>query len=260
MTRTLAQLLQGANRIAGTWVQIAHPDIIDALGHAEFDFAIIDCEHGAFGIATAETLIRSCEAAGITALVRIPRGDVIAIGKALDAGAAGVLAPGVDTAQEAQRLVAATRFAPRGTRGACPIVRSAAHSAMPWREFAAMQDACGLIVMIETPAGVDDCVAICATEGVKAVLIGPFDLAVAMGHEGNHRHPAVDAAVRRVIEAARAEALPVFMPVFAPAPATLADEIEQWSALGVRCFAIGADKIMLLHAMQQYRHVVEASG
>lgn len=252
---TLDELLQREGRVLGTWTQIAHADLIDALGAAGYDFTIIDTEHGAFGIETAESLIRACEAAAVVPLVRVPRGDTTSIYKALDAGAAGVLVPSVESVEEAQAAVHAAGFAPRGTRGACPIVRAADHSAMPWRDFTARQAGNGVLLMIETAAGVARCEAICAVPGVKALVVGPFDLSVSLGYEGDVQAAPVQQAVQRLIAAARAASLPVWMPVFSRDEAVLAADIARWSAQGIRHFAIGADKIIVSVALARYRSV-----
>ncbi len=249
---TLSSLLRGSNRVIGTWTQIASESLIDALGHAHFDFTIIDCEHGAFGIETAERLIRACESAGLAPLARIPRGDFTALYKALDAGAVGVLAPGVESADEARELVAYTRFAPHGKRGACPIVRAAADSATQWQDFVGQQADCGVIAMIETAQGVERAAEICAVDGLKALLLGPFDLSVSMGLAGDHQHPAVLAALDAVITQAKRRSLPVVMPVFSPEPATMQAQIARWSSRGVRAFAVGADKIMVARVFSDY--------
>lgn len=250
---TLDELLQREGRVVGTWTQIAHADLIDALGAAGYDFTIIDTEHGAFGIETAEHLIRACEAAAVVPLVRVPRGDTVSIYKALDAGAVGVLVPSVESVEEAQAAVNAAAFAPRGTRGACPIVRAADHSGTAWREFAARQAGNGVLLMIETAVGVGRCEAICAVPGVKALVVGPFDLSVSLGHEGDVQALPVQQAVQRLIDAARSASLPVWMPVFSRDEAALTADIARWSAQGVRHFAIGADKIIVSAALARYR-------
>jgi 4-hydroxy-2-oxoheptanedioate aldolase len=86
-----------------------------------------------------------------------------------------------------------------------------------------------------------------------AVMAGPFDLAVSMGFNGDYRHPDVQAALQRLIAAANAHGVPVFVPVFAPERDALRAQIDQWSALGVRRFAIGADKIVVAGAFARYR-------
>jgi 4-hydroxy-2-oxoheptanedioate aldolase len=250
---SLDELLARPGRVLGTWTQIANADLIDALGAARFDFTIIDCEHGAFGIETAESLIRACEAAGIAPLVRVPRGDTTAIYKALDAGAAGVVVPSNESIAEAEAAIAASRFAPGGQRGACPIVRAADHSGLGWRDFSEAQARNGVILMIETRAGLEHCEAICALPGLKALLLGPFDLSIALGHAGDYRHPEVHSAVTRVLEAAQKAQRPVLVPVFTPDGGELQREIARWASAGIRHFAVGADKIIVVDSLRRYR-------
>jgi 4-hydroxy-2-oxoheptanedioate aldolase len=250
---TLDDLHAHSGAVIGTWSQMASGDVIDALGAAGYHFTIIDTEHGAFGIETAEQMIRACEAAGLAALVRVPRGDTTALYKSLDAGAAGVVLPSVASADEAQRLVAAARFAPEGQRGACPIVRAADHSAQPWPAFTARQQGTGVIAMIETAEGLAQCEAICATPGLKALMLGPFDLSVSLGEAGNVKAASVQAALDRLIAAAQAARLPVWMPVFSADETVLRADIAHWQARGIRHFAIGADKIVLAQALARYR-------
>jgi 4-hydroxy-2-oxoheptanedioate aldolase len=242
-----------AGRIVGTWTQFTDPQFVDLIGHAGFDFTIIDGEHGAFGIGTAAALVRAAEAAGVVPLVRVPRGDPSWITKLLDAGAAGIVAPAVESAGEAAALVAALRFAPTGTRSACPIVRMADHSLSDWSQAAASQDGAGVIALIETVAGVEQCEAIAETPGLAAVMVGPFDLSVSLGWPGMVEHEQVARSIARIVAACRRAARPVWMPVFAPEPSTLAAQIARWSVEGVRHFVIGADKIVAARALRRYR-------
>jgi 4-hydroxy-2-oxoheptanedioate aldolase len=250
---SLAELLARPGRVLGTWTQIANADLIDALGTAGFAFTIIDCEHGAFGIETAEHLIRACEAAGVAPLVRVARGDTTGIYKALDAGAVGVVVPSIESVAEAEAAIAAARFAPDGRRGACPIVRAADHSALAWRDFAEAQERNGVILMIETRAGLEHCEEICSLPGIRALLLGPFDLSVSLGHTGDYGHLEVRSALDRVLDAAQLVKLPVLMPVFSPDVEELAKEIARWAGAGIRHFAVGADKIIVTDALRRYR-------
>jgi 4-hydroxy-2-oxoheptanedioate aldolase len=249
---TLAELDARSGPVLGTWTQFTDPAFIDLLGAAGYDFTIIDGEHGAFGIETAASLIRACDAARVLPLVRVPRGDASWITKMLDAGAAGIVSPGCESAEEARTLVAATRFAPEGTRGACPIVRAADHSLRPWSEAARSQREVGAIALIETPAGVAQCEEIAAVEGLAGVMVGPFDLSVALGLPAQVDHPDVQAAITRVIAAARRAGRPAWMPVFAPEREALQAQRKSWASLGVRHFVIGADKIIAGRALADY--------
>lgn len=250
----------GGGPVLATWTQFIDPAFIDLLGAAGYACTIIDGEHGAFGIETAAALVRACDAARIVPLVRVPRGDRTWISKVLDAGAAGIVSPQCESAEEARRLVAATRFAPDGTRGACPIVRMAAHSLRPWADAAHAQQNVGVIALIETPTGVEQSEAIAAVDGLGGIMVGPFDLSVAIGLPGQLGHPSVRSPLERVVAAARSRGMPAWVPVFAAEPAALQEEVARWSALGVRHFVIGADKIIAGHALANYRRAARQAA
>jgi 4-hydroxy-2-oxoheptanedioate aldolase len=238
----------------GTWSQIASAEVIDMLGAAGFDFTIIDCEHGAFGVETAETLIRACDANGLVPVVRAPSPDPAFVGKALDAGAAAVLMPQVATAEQARAAVAASRFAPDGTRGACPCVRAGGHFITDWRSYAgAQRRETGVMALVETAEGLANIEAICAVEGLLALVLGPFDLSVSLGFEGDYRHATVQAGLQRMVAVATEHGVPVIAPVFNPDAVEARRQRDEWRALGVSHFVIGTDKIIFAEAATRYR-------
>lgn len=238
----------------GTWSQIASEECIDMLGAAGLDFTIVDMEHGAFGIDIAERLFRACDANGLVPLVRVARPDPYLVGQALDAGAAAVVAPGVSSADQARALVAAGRFAPEGTRGACPCVRAGGHFVRDWRSYVTTQRAgTGLIALVETRAGLEEIEQICAVEGLMGLVIGPFDLAVSLGFAGDYLAPEVQAGIERMAAAARAHNLPVIAPIFDPDVAEARRQQGDWTSRGATHFVIGTDKILFADAVTRYR-------
>ncbi len=251
--RAFPDLLALGRPALGTWSQIASEECVDMLGAAGLDFTIVDCEHGAFGIETAERLMRACDANGLVPLLRIARPEPFLVGQALDAGAAAVVAPGVSSAEQAAALVAAARFAPEGTRGACPCVRAGSHFIRDWPAYAGAQRAgVGVIALVETRAGLDSIEAICAVNGLLGLLIGPFDLSVSLGHAGNYADTEVQAAIDRMIAAARAAQLPVLAPIFNPDAAEARRQRETWTARGADHFVVGTDKILFADAVARY--------
>ena len=255
----LGALLAEPRVTLGTWNQIAAPEIVDLIGWNGFDYAIVDCEHGPFGIAEAERQGRACLAAGLAPAIRIARSDPIAITQALDAGLGHVVVPNVGSGAEAAAAVAATRFAPEGTRGACPCVRSAGHFTADWPTYAAAQTReTGIVALIESMTGVAAFNDILGTDGLGAVMFGPFDLSVSMGLDGDWRADAVQVAIEGMTAAAVARGCPVVMPLFS----TDADECRQmldaWQARGVRSFVIGSDKIILAHAFKGWTQALAA--
>jgi 4-hydroxy-2-oxoheptanedioate aldolase len=260
VTPDLKSLLAARETVLGTWSQIAAPEMVDLIGLNGFRFAIIDCEHGHFGMETAENLSRACDAVGIASAVRVPKNDPVLIMKALDAGIRHVVVPNVGSGEEAQRAVDATRFAPQGLRGACPCCRSGGHFIRNWQDYVIEEEArVGAIALVETAAGLSAIGEIVAVEGLAALMFGPFDLSVSMGHGGNWRAPAVVDAVRHMIETAVSAGRPVVMPVFAPDEDECRDLIATYRDLGVSTFVIGSDKIMVAHAFDRWARRLAAS-
>jgi 4-hydroxy-2-oxoheptanedioate aldolase len=246
------ELLRSGRPLLGTWSQIASEECVDLIGAAGFDFTIVDCEHGAFGIETAERLMRAADANGIAPLVRSPGKDGSFIGRALDAGATAVVVPAIGSAEEAAAAVAATRYAPDGTRGACPCVRAAHHMAWDWRGYTASQQRdAGIVALVETPPGVADIERIVRVEGLAALMVGPFDLAVAMGRQGDYLAADVRDAIDRMLKAA-AGRISVIMPLFDPSPDEAARQKAYWMDRGVNHFVVGTDKILFADAARRY--------
>lgn len=251
--RGFAELLRLGRPAFGTWSQIAAPELVDMLGAAGLDFTIVDAEHGAFGLAEADNLFRACDAAGLVPLCRAPGLDAGWIGRALDSGAAAVVVPGIGSAAEAARAVAATRYAPEGLRGACPCVRAGGHFVRDWPAHVAAEHAKGAIALVETAAGLDAIEAICATPGLLGLLAGPFDLSVSLGLAGDYRHKQVERALDRMAHAAEAAGLPLIAPVFDPDPAEARRQRDRWLARGARLFVIATDKILFGAAVAAQR-------
>jgi 4-hydroxy-2-oxoheptanedioate aldolase len=254
---TFAQLLAGPAEHFGTWSQFNAAEAIDILGHTGFDFTIIDAEHGSFGMEAVENLVRACDAAGIVALVRVPSSEQAHITRALDGGAAGVIVPGIRSVAEARRALAASRFAPAGERGACPCVRAGGHFIRDWPAYAArMEEETGVCLLIETDGALVEIESIAGLPGLRALMVGPFDLSVALGHQGDYQHAEVEAAARRVIAAARAHEVPVIIPVFAPEIGEARRQVDAWRNEGIRLFMIGTDKILFADQCSRFLEAI----
>ena len=254
MKRSWRELAQAQKRsMLGTWAQIAAPEMVDLIGGAGFDFAIIDCEHGFFGIETAENLIRACDANDLVPLVRVLPGDLLAIGKALDAGAAGVVVPGIDGVEAARRAISAAKFGPDGTRGACPCVRAGGHFVRNWRPYRQRAESeTAVLLLIESRNGLAEIEQIVRLPGLGGIVIGPFDLSVAMGHDGDYLHEEVQTAVEHMVSVSLAAGVSAMMPVFAPALEVAREQVQRWEKRGVQMFAIGSDKILVADHFARY--------
>jgi len=158
------------------------PDLVEVAHYAGFDFVVVDAEHGPITIGDICHMIRAGQSVGIPVLVRVPEPTKDFILRSLDAGASGIVAPEIETAEEAAALVAATHYPPAGHRGAAHYSRIYGYS--KHAGFAALQAAdAGVVtgVNIETPLGVENAESIMSVPGIDLILPGPSDYRVKLG-------------------------------------------------------------------------------
>jgi 4-hydroxy-2-oxoheptanedioate aldolase len=177
--------------------------MVEMSGMVGMDFVVIDTEHGPGDQIPLTAHLTAAAAAGIPALVRI--GNVSEILRVLDLGAAGIIAPHISTVEQAQAVVRAASYPPRGERGFATYTRSGRHGLIGAAEHLEnARDRTAIILMIEDAAGVRAAEQIASVDGVDALFVGPADLAVAMGFPGHHQgSPAVVAAIAEAQDAAR---------------------------------------------------------
>ena len=203
--RRIRNKLEAGERAFGVTLQLPSPDNAEIAGYAGLDFVWIDAEHGTMDLGDINRIVRAADASGIDAIVRVPDHSPSFIQRVLDAGAAGIMAPHVRTVAEATALVAAAKFGPAGTRGACPATRAVGHLSLDWPADRRRADADVLVFgLIEDAEGVENVEAIASESGLDGLLFGPFDLAQAAGLEGDVGHPDIRTMHRRVTSAVRA--------------------------------------------------------
>lgn len=177
-TRLLAR-----EALLGAFFKTPHPILIEVLGRTGLDFLVLDAEHAPFDRSTIDMCLIAARGAGLPLIVRVPARGADWIGFALDAGAAGIMVPHVNSAAEAEDLVAACRFRP-GHRGFAGTTRAADYAGRSLPGHLASPEAeVSLICQIEEPAGVAAAAEIAAVDGVDALFVGRADLAVTSGRD-----------------------------------------------------------------------------
>jgi 2-keto-3-deoxy-L-rhamnonate aldolase RhmA len=208
------------------------PSTVTALALAGFDFVVLDMEHSSIDFATLDPLLGAAQAAGLATLVRTWGEDSGLIGKVLDMGANGVMAPHVDSPERAREVVRQARFAPQGGRGFSPLTRFNALN-VPLEE---LNQATYVVVQIEGRSALERAGEIAAIPGIDAVFVGPYDLALSLGVAPG------DAAVR---EAARRiqQSVPAGTAsgIYLDDPSSAAD----WAASGFTLQCVSFDSRML---------------
>jgi len=187
--------LIGEGRSAvGTWLTLPDPSIAEALSDAGFDFLVADGEHGPVDTSELFGLLAATRSASIPLLFRVGANEPVRIMHALDAGASGVVIPQARTVADAERAIAWCRYPPTGMRGIAP--RRA--SGYGRRTAAYLEGANTLVtcaVQIETREALAVLDEILAIPGLDTILVGPNDLAAALGHTGEINHAEVEAAI-----------------------------------------------------------------
>jgi 2-keto-3-deoxy-L-rhamnonate aldolase RhmA len=183
ISRTLTLGRELRRKVSAGWalgsfvIEVPVPATLSAIALAGFDYVIIDMEHSTVDFSTLETLTIAAHAAGLATLVRPWGEDVGLIGKILDIGANGIMAPRVESAARARAIVDQARYAPAGNRGFSPLTRYDALSE-PLRELG---ESTYVVVQIEGRHALENIREISAVPGLDAVFVGPYDLALSLG-------------------------------------------------------------------------------
>lgn len=177
-----AARVRARERLVGYWVTLDAPPAVERLALAGYDYLCFDAQHGLFDYSGMLAGITAVDAASspenpVVSLVRVGANDPYLIGRALDAGAAGVIVPLVDDADQAAAAVRASRYPPHGVRSFGPM-RSGLRVGPGLAET---DESIVVLAMIETAGGLANVEAICATEGLDGVYVGPSDLSIALG-------------------------------------------------------------------------------
>jgi 4-hydroxy-2-oxoheptanedioate aldolase len=228
--------------VFGPFSKTSDPAIVETLGHAGFDFIILDTEHGPNSIETVQDLIRAAQIVSMAPIVRIASGDYEMIGKALDVGAAGVQVPQISCADDVRSAIEHAKFAPLGMRGVCRYVRAASYSSMDKADYFRRANEALLIIQIEGKAAIENLEDILSVEGIDIVFVGPYDLSQSLDVPGEVEHPLVVEKMRQIVEACLSNN--VFVGNFTET----ISQAEMWTGLGLRYMSYSVDVGILYEA------------
>ncbi len=225
----------------GTFLGMGSPMAAEIAAVAGADWVLLDLEHGGSG----EDLIGPTVVAGmaysIPTLVRVESSERIRIGRALDAGAAGVMIPRLETIEQVTEVVKHMSYPPFGDRGVATYNRSA-----KWgRDLTGLTEkakaAC--IIQIETLKALENVEEISKIDGVDLLFVGPLDLSFALGVPRDFKNPKFVEAAAKVVAAAKANNK------VAGILAADASAAEAFIAQGFKFIAIGSDSTLLANAI-----------
>jgi 2-keto-3-deoxy-L-rhamnonate aldolase RhmA len=232
--------LAAGEMLLGSMVTLPSPAAAEILVEIGYQWLFVDGEHGP--LETAEVLaILHAVGDRVPCIVRVPAAAEVPIKKMLDLGAAGIIAPQVNTAQQAADVVAWSRYAPQGRRG---VGLARAHGyGMKFQEYVeSANQEISVIVQAEHAEAVENIEQIVQVEGIDAVLLGPYDLAASLGKMGQVDDPEVTGAIDRITAACQAAGIP--LGIFGVS----ADAIRPYMEKGYNLVVAGTDTIFLASA------------
>lgn len=218
--------------------------IVEAAG---FDSFYIDLEHAPMSLRAASQIFISALHCGITPFVRVPTAGPEFVSRALDAGAMGVIAPHITSAEAARAVVDLAKFSPHGSRSV-----TAGIPQLFYRNWDAAEarriinDLTTVVCMVEDHASVKKASEIAAVEGVDILHVGSNDLLADLGLHGQFTHPALDEAIMQVIDACNAAGIHAGLGGLHGHP----DLLEKYTRAGAKYITVGSDLSFLQAGMK----------
>jgi 2-dehydro-3-deoxyglucarate aldolase/4-hydroxy-2-oxoheptanedioate aldolase len=234
--------LRNRERSIGIFAGLGSPLAAEVAAAAGVDWVLVDCEHGS---ATDDVVYPTVVATGaydVPTLVRVESAGRIRIGRALDAGAAGVMVPRLDGADAVRETIRHFDYPPLGDRGVATYNRSARWG-MELGSLSGARDTAA-IIQIETLGALSDVEEIAAIPGVDLLFVGPLDLSFALGVPRQFDAPEFTAALARVVAAGNAHNVAVGI---------LASSVEvarRYRDLGFHFIALSSDSVLLATTIQ----------
>jgi len=238
--------LLAGKKLIGCWSSLASHITTEVLGVAGFDWILLDGEHSPNDMSTYIPQLMALKDSISAPVVRPSSNNPVEMKRLLDAGFYNFLVPFVETADEARKAVAATRYPPQGMRGVSVSQRSNRYGTVA-DYFNGVNDQMCVMVQIESTTGVAAAREIAALDGIDCIFVGPSDLAAGMGHLGNGGHPDVQAAIAAVFADAKAAGKP--SGILAPVEA----DARRYMAMGATFVAVGSDLGVFRGATQALR-------
>ena len=231
--------------VLGALLGLGSPSVAELMGHAGYDFLVVETEHSALDLAQVEHMLMALSGTNAVPIVRVPSADPLFIQRALDAGAMGLLVPMVKTAAEAEAIVSATRYPPVGTRGFGPL--RASHYTMDYPDYFASANENILIALIlETKEALENLEEIASVPGIDAIFCGLFDLCLSLGlNPMDQPLPEIEEAMKEAAAICHECGVPIGVGCGSP------DELRTRHGQGFRFHVYGTDFILLGAAARQ---------
>ncbi len=201
----LARALRAGETVFAGWCTMAAPLAAETLARDGFAGVVLDAQHGLWDTASLIAGISAVHHGGGSPVVRVPLNDFALVSRALDFGAEAIIAPMINTPEDARRFAAVAKFPPQGERSWGPQRAMTLQGRTATTDYLReANDGTLTLAMIETPTALANVDAIAATPGIDALFIGPYDLSTALsgGKAQDVTAPEVEKAIDTICAAA----------------------------------------------------------
>lgn len=243
--------LTGGERLLGAFFKTPHPIAMEVMGHSGFDFVVLDAEHAPFDRTSIDMCLIAARSVHLPVIVRIP--NLSWSLNTLDAGAAGLMFPHVETGAQAAEIARACHYhegGGEGVRGFAGTSRMAEYSKRPFAEHLAVTHSeVSLIAQIEDPAGVVNAAEIAEVPDIDALFVGRADLAVSHGLPGFFA-PEVGDMTEATLGVSGARTGLYCAP---------GEPMERWQAAGATLFVVGSEHSLIMAGGRALREAFDAS-
>lgn len=243
MSHNFRSKLKQGELLISPMVTLSCPETAEILSEAGYDWLFLDAEHSTYSASDLQTIIGRV-AHTLPCLVRLAAPDEVLIKKALDLGAAGIIAPQVNTPELAEKIVSYAKYSPQGTRGV-GLGRAHGYGFAFDDYLSSANDNTTLVVQAEHIDAVNNIEQIVNVSGVDAVLIGPYDLSASLKKIGEIDHPDVVNAIQHVTEVCQKQNMP--LGIFG----VTVDAIKPYIEKGFTLITVGVDTVMLGQAARK---------
>lgn len=182
-TNKFTQAIKNSEKQIGLWLSLRNNLAAEVVSTSGYDWLLIDMEHTPNDVSTVLTQLQAVASGGSTAIVRPPWNDTVMIKRLLDIGAPGLLLPMIQSVEEAESAVAATRYPPKGVRGVTGTSRANAFGRIK-DYYDRVDDELAVLIQLETRAAIEQAIPIASVDGVSGVFFGPADIAADIGKLG----------------------------------------------------------------------------
>ena len=232
--------------LIGGWMQLSNPNLAEIISdYKEYNWVAVDMEHGSFSTGNLPDIFRAIELKNKLALVRLPNKNTNICSQVLDAGCAGVIIPNIKKVSELIAIRDACYLPPKGTRG---VGYSRANLfGKKFSDYKKGKTKPIIIAMIENIISVKNLEQLIQTEGLDAVLIGPYDLSASMNITGKFNHPKFKSAIREIKKLSRRYKIPCGIHIIEPKHNIL----KKYIKLGYQFLPYSADTILFNTALKK---------